>query len=970
MKPSWKVRIAMGLTAVGIIFTAETHAIAQNITLDGTVGVAGTLTGPQYIIPQQAGRTVGNNLFHSFGQFNLNANEAANFQGTGITNILVRVTGGQSNLNGRIQAPTNFFLINPAGITFGRDARLAVRGSFVATTATTIGFPNGGAFSLTSPVDSANSLLTVNPSAFLFNQITQPIVNRSIAVNPSTGVVTGGLAIPKGESLLLVGGEVRLDGGQIVAPGGRVELASVAGSGMVGLEMDGRQLRLNFPSEIQRSHVHLTKGADVNVRADDRGSIAIHAHNLNLIEGSALRAGINLGQGLASSQAGNIDIDAAGTITLTDASFIANSIRPRARGTGGNINITTGSLVATEGAELFTSTSDQGRGNAGSVMIRASDRVSFDGYSVVNGSSRSTGILSEVERGGIGQGGSIDITAHSLDITNGATVSINTQSRSSTGSINLTASQIRVSGAAPIAPSVGSRFSSLTAETTGAGNAGSLTINTGKLLIENGGQVSTGTSGRGQGGPITVTATEIVVSGAAVKVRLDSEGDNLSRLTTRTQASGNAGDLTLNTRNVEITGGAQVSSGTNDLFGTPNTGDGGVFTVNAEDSVLVSGESLSDSDVSRLTARTEGQGDAKALIINTRKLEIADGAQVSAGAFSTGRGGTLNVNALDSVEVRGVSQNGILSRLGTRTQGSGNASALAIVTKDLLIRDGGQIDVRSFGVGEAGNLEIAARSIQLDNKGQLTAEATSVSGGNIVLQVQDLLQLRRNSQISATARAGGNGGNITINAPDGFIVAVSPENSDITASAFRGRGGNITINTRGIFGLESRDRATSLSDITASSELGISGIITINTPDVDPSRGLLTLPTALATPQVAQSCGGSGNRASSEFIVTGRGGLPSNLGDALSSDAVQVDLVTLNSGSDHPTNTTAVKPTIAQPKPITTEAQGWIADRAGNIVLVAEAPTVPSEVRSAHLTPHSPWLSAAPCGQPRSKAGG
>lgn len=966
----WNVGIAIGLAASGVLFTAETHAVAQNITLDGTVGPAGTLTGPQYIIPQQAGRKVGTNLFHSFGQFNLNANEVANFRSTGITNILVRVTGGQSNLNGRIQAPTNFFLMNPAGIIFGRDARLAIRGSFVATTANAIGFPNGGVFSLTSPVDSANPLLTVNPSALLFNQIPQPIVNRAIAVNPSTGVVTGGLAVPKGQSLLLVGGEVRLDGGQIVAPGGRVELGSVAGSGTVGLARGGQQLRLNFPSEIPRSNVNLTNGANVNVRADNRGSIAIYAHDLNLTGGSALRAGIDSGQGSASSRAGNIDIDATGTIALTDVSFIANSIRPGARGTGGNINITTGSLFANKGAELFTSTSNQGRGNAGSVIIRASDRVSFDGYSVVNGAARSTGIFGEVERGGTGQGGRIDITAHSLDITNGASVSVKTLSRSSAGSINLTASQIRVSGAAPITPADGSRFSSLTTETTGVGNAGSLTINTGKLLIENGGQVSTGTSGRGRGGPLTVTATDsIAVSGAAVRVRSDGEGDNLSRLTTRTQASGNAGDLTLNTRKLEITGGAQVSSGTNDRFGTPNTGNGGVFTINAADSVIVSGESLRDNEVSRLTARTEGQGDAKALIINTRKLEIADGAQVSAGAFSTGRGGTLNVNALDSVEVRGASQDGTLSRLGTRTQGSGDARALAIVTKDLLIRDGGQVDVRSFGVGEAGNLEVTARSIRLDNKGQLTAEAISVNGGNIILQVQDLLQLRRNSQISATARAGGNGGNITINAPDGFIVAVSNENSDITASAFRGRGGNITINTRGIFGIQSRDRATSLSDITASSELGISGIVTINTPDIDPSRGLVSLPTALATPQVTQSCRSSGSRASSEFIVTGRGGLPPNPSEALSNDAVQVDLVTPNSGSDNPANTNAVKPSISPAQTIT-EAQGWMVDRAGNIILVAEAPTVSSELRSALIAPYSPWLSTVPCEQSHSKAGG
>src|SRR3712207_8808007 len=41
--------------------------------------------------------------------------------------------------------------------------------------------------------------------------------------------------------------------------------------------------------------------------------------------------------------------------------------------------------------------------------------------------------------------------------------------------------------------------------------------------------------------------------------------------------------------------------------------------------------------------------------------------------------------------------------------------------------------------------------------------------------------------------AGGDGGNININAD--FVVAVPKEDSDITANAFNGRGGNINITT-------------------------------------------------------------------------------------------------------------------------------------------------------------------------------
>ncbi len=124
--------------ALGIaLISPTTDAFAQNITLDGTLGTSGTLTGPNYEIPQSVGQTVGNNLFHSFGKFNLNSNEAAIFQSAdNIRNILSRVTGGSpSSIDGLIRtlgSDVNFFLINPSGIIFGENARLDVSGSFVS----------------------------------------------------------------------------------------------------------------------------------------------------------------------------------------------------------------------------------------------------------------------------------------------------------------------------------------------------------------------------------------------------------------------------------------------------------------------------------------------------------------------------------------------------------------------------------------------------------------------------------------------------------------------------------------------------------------------------------------------------------------------------------------------------------------------------------------------------------------------
>ncbi|HYX16554.1 MAG TPA: filamentous hemagglutinin N-terminal domain-containing protein, partial [Nostoc sp.] len=127
------------------------------------------------------GTTVGNtNLFHSFSNFSIPSDQVVNFQNAPtINNILVRVTGrNPSDIQGTLQTQgnANFFLMNPNGIIFGETASLNVNGSFIGTTANAIQFPGGGEFSMTSPVNQLNPLLSVNPSAFLFNQIpSQPV---------------------------------------------------------------------------------------------------------------------------------------------------------------------------------------------------------------------------------------------------------------------------------------------------------------------------------------------------------------------------------------------------------------------------------------------------------------------------------------------------------------------------------------------------------------------------------------------------------------------------------------------------------------------------------------------------------------------------------------------------------------------------------------------------------------------------
>jgi large exoprotein involved in heme utilization and adhesion len=271
---------------------------------------------------------------------------------------------------------------------------------------------------------------------------------------------------------------------------------------------------------------------------------------------------------------------------------------------------------------------------------------------------------------------------------------------------------------------------------------------------------------------------------------------------------------------------------------------------------------------------------------------------------------------------------------------------LTITTRSLIVRDEAQVDVRSLSSGKAGNLEITAHSIQLDNRGKLTAETMSGDGGNIILQDLDLLLMRRNSQISTTAgtaQAGGNGGNIEIDTD--FIVAVPQENSDIIANAFTGRGGNINITAQGIYGIESRPKVTPLSDITASSQFGINGVVTINTPDVDPNRGLVNFPVEPVSVEVAQGCQVSGKQSSVAFFNTGRGGLAPNPYEPLSSSDIWENVPPPTHRSENAAGATNASASPATPPDKIVEAQGWLVNEKGEVVLVAEMPTTHSQGR-------------------------
>ena len=556
------------------------------------------------------GAVRGGNLFHSFQEFNIDVGRGVYFSNPdNIINILTRVTGGNiSEILGTlgVLGNANFFLINPNGIVFGPNARLDVGGSFFASTADGILFENGFEFAASNP--EAPPLLTINmPLGLNIRENPATIQVRGSGHNLSFDEGTGaiirenrpvGLQVPENQILALIGGDILLEGGNLTATDGRVELGSVSGSGTVTFTPQLNE-PLNYNEISTFGQVQLSQAASVEVSGNRGGDINVYAGNVEVIDGSAMLSGT-----LGSGTGGVLTIRASESLELNGttldnqfASSLFADIAPDATGQGSNLNITTGSLRVVNGAQIAANT--VGAGNGGEVNITAND-VEVVGTSADGQFSSS--LAASVNSGATGNGGNLTINAQNLRVFDGARITGGTLGEGDGGSLTLNTQNLLLRNRAGIV-----------ASTFGAGDGGSLAINTGTLSIADGSGIAASTFGTGDGGELTVTATNIelmTVSALSASVEQNATGDG-GTLTVNTQrlliqdrsqilavvfGNGNGRDLTVNAADIELVG---TGSG---LFASVNpgaTGKGGDVTINTQRLTIRDGAQILESVVTR-----------------------------------------------------------------------------------------------------------------------------------------------------------------------------------------------------------------------------------------------------------------------------------------------------------------------------------------------------------------------------------
>jgi hypothetical protein len=611
---------------------------------------------------------------------------------------------------------------------------LNVGKAFVTSTASGVDFVDAQGRNYNFGANRAGDapLLTIDPNV-AFNPA-KLIMNASIP--GSRGIENYGTlqTTNSGQYVGLIGGNVTFNGGQINAPGGRVDIGGLNTAGSVSIGKEGLVFAGNG---LIRSDVSLPD-AFIDVSADRKlegintffsktslpgSSINISGNNVQ-IDRAYIITGLANNSGIQTAPTGDININANGKLTLNYA-FIVNGIESGAEGQLGNININADSLIS-NGLFLGSGLYQGGKGSGGNINIKTNGNLNLTdskidtstdgqgdaGQIAINTNGKllidNSRIFSGIASVGVGNSKGIKIDAGELELTNASSISSSTsqsalvKDKGNAGDIDL-----KITGNLTIA-----KDSFVTSSTFGKGDAGQITINTnGKLFVDKGRITSQITStGVGNSKGIKIDAGDLVLTN-------QSNISTTTRQSALVNSKGNAGDIDLKTKGNMIIDSSGIYSNSD------GSGNAGKINLDVRDRLIIFYGAISNSIFSRLV-------DKNGTVLANENFSIVN---------------IITPNQQYSyLSLRGV---GNWPRITANTS-VGNSQAITIKAHDLLLvnssissRTGAKGNVGDIKIGTTGNADIFSSTISTNTTRYGEGKTGKVSidtGGKLTLNNSEI----------------------------------------------------------------------------------------------------------------------------------------------------------------------------------------------------------------------------------------
>lgn len=616
-------------------FIANVYA---EVIVDGSLGGSNrALRGPVYNINEGLGQRQGANLFHSFSHFNINTGEEARFNVNGLTqNILARVTGGKSSLiDGLIStnSPANLWLMNPAGWVVGKNAQLNVNGAFHLSSAHGIGFAGGEMF-FADPM-SQSVLSAAAPIDYQFKSGDQAIITLDQA----------DLIMSENQDISVVGGDIHMKNSSIIAPGGRILLASNSGQGQwhfdgTGLTQgNGSGGTINIEHDTASQKTSLSNSDDFSDSATSAGTLQITAHQINLENASIFtNAGDNKNAGDTTLQADQIHFD---------ASFIDNNVLGSKN--AGTIEFVANDLIMENGSTIRSDTSSETTGQGGDISVDLKGKLFLSGQSGISSFSQGN------------NGGDIKLNSDSIVLKDKSFISVATWFDSNAGDLNIATNQLILNNEATLSA----------ATLNGKGNGGKISINAGSISLAQGSDITSSSLVEGNTGTIDIQANNLSLTDS--KIWAESEG------------TGATGTINLD---ISDTLKVQQDSQINTLALETDGGD-----------IIIKSQGLAVQQSQIVTSVEGSQGNGGDITIDTGTL-IMSGGFIQANTAAVGAsGGEVQVNATNTLASHG----GILSGGDERQQFSPNSN-LNVIQAAAPEGVSGQVKLSTVELNIAGQL--------------------------------------------------------------------------------------------------------------------------------------------------------------------------------------------------------------------------------------------------------------------------